>query len=164
MSAIDWGGDERSVCLYGLYRRYDIEDAIVMNKYSLDRGFGRCIVLKKYGTNLRKYVNGVHGARKRGGKGGGAPRGRGAAAAADGLSAWPSCHPRVLYFRYLLVTFVPRPRRATVCTVAVSAATLPCPTLPTLPYPTLPYPGLTGLMYLYRGLYRYPSLSLPGVG
>lgn len=27
---------------------YDIEDAIVMNKSSLDRGFGRCIVMKKY--------------------------------------------------------------------------------------------------------------------
>lgn len=27
---------------------YDIEDAIVMNKASLDRGFGRCIVMKKY--------------------------------------------------------------------------------------------------------------------
>eukprot|EP00877_Chromochloris_zofingiensis_P003786 jgi/Chrzof1/13408/Cz07g31260.t1 len=36
---------------------YDIEDAIVMNKASLDRGFGRCIVLKKYGTVLRKYAN-----------------------------------------------------------------------------------------------------------
>lgn len=34
--------------------RYDIEDAIVMNKYSLDRGFGRCIVLKKYGISLKK--------------------------------------------------------------------------------------------------------------
>jgi hypothetical protein len=30
------------------YSGYDIEDAIVMNKASLDRGFGRCIVLKKY--------------------------------------------------------------------------------------------------------------------
>lgn len=27
---------------------YDIEDAIVMNKASLDRGFVRCIVMKKY--------------------------------------------------------------------------------------------------------------------
>lgn len=36
---------------------YDIEDAIVMNKYSLDRGFGRCIVLKKYGVSLKKYAN-----------------------------------------------------------------------------------------------------------
>jgi hypothetical protein len=38
-------------------RRYDIEDAIVMNKYSLDRGFGRCIVIKKYGVTLKKYAN-----------------------------------------------------------------------------------------------------------
>jgi hypothetical protein len=37
--------------------RYDIEDAIVMNKASLDRGFGRCIVLRKYGTSLKKYPN-----------------------------------------------------------------------------------------------------------
>ena len=28
-----------------------------MNKYSLDRGFGRCIVLKKFGVSLRKYGN-----------------------------------------------------------------------------------------------------------
>lgn len=32
------------------YSGYDIEDAIVMNKASLDRGFGRCIVMKKYTT------------------------------------------------------------------------------------------------------------------
>lgn len=37
--------------------RYDIEDAIVMNRASLDRGFGRCIVLRKYGTSLKKYAN-----------------------------------------------------------------------------------------------------------
>jgi hypothetical protein len=41
-------GVVRHVC------RYDIEDAIVMNKASLDRGFGRCIVLKKYGVSLKK--------------------------------------------------------------------------------------------------------------
>ena len=36
---------------------YDIEDAIVMNKSSLDRGFGRCIVLRKYGATMKKYKN-----------------------------------------------------------------------------------------------------------
>ncbi|KAL4423845.1 hypothetical protein ABPG75_001146 [Micractinium tetrahymenae] len=39
------------------YSGYDIEDAIVMNRASLDRGFGRCIVLRKYGTSLKKYAN-----------------------------------------------------------------------------------------------------------
>lgn len=39
------------------YSGYDIEDAIVMNKASLDRGFGRCVVLRKYGTHLKKYAN-----------------------------------------------------------------------------------------------------------
>ena len=39
------------------YSGYDIEDAIVMNKASLDRGFGRCIVLRKYATQVKKYSN-----------------------------------------------------------------------------------------------------------
>eukprot|EP00891_Asterochloris_glomerata_P000044 jgi/Astpho2/44/e_gw1.00001.71.1_t len=39
------------------YSGYDIEDAIVMNKSSLDRGFGRCIVLRKYGATMKKYMN-----------------------------------------------------------------------------------------------------------
>mmetsp|Transcript_10383 Transcript_10383/g.31241 ORF Transcript_10383/g.31241 Transcript_10383/m.31241 type:complete len:1166 (-) Transcript_10383:34-3531(-) len=39
------------------YSGYDIEDAMVMNKASLDRGFGRCIVIKKFGVTLRKYAN-----------------------------------------------------------------------------------------------------------
>ncbi len=28
-----------------------------MNKSSLDRGFGRCIVMKKYAASLKKYAN-----------------------------------------------------------------------------------------------------------
>jgi len=39
------------------YSGYDIEDAIVMNKSSLDRGFGRCIVLRKYSAQIKKYAN-----------------------------------------------------------------------------------------------------------
>jgi len=41
------------------YSGYDIEDAIVINKASLDRGFGRCIVLKKNKTVLKTYPNGT---------------------------------------------------------------------------------------------------------
>ena len=39
------------------YSGYDIEDALVLNKASLDRGFGRCQVFRKYATQLRKYQN-----------------------------------------------------------------------------------------------------------
>ncbi len=39
------------------YSGYDIEDAIVMNKASLDRGFGRCIVRRRMACTLRKYPN-----------------------------------------------------------------------------------------------------------
>lgn len=41
------------------YSGYDIEDAIVMNKSSLDRGFGRCIVMKKMTAISQKYENGT---------------------------------------------------------------------------------------------------------
>ncbi|EFA82075.1 RNA polymerase III [Heterostelium album PN500] len=39
------------------YSGYDIEDALVMNKASLDRGFGRCIVFKKQVSAVKKYAN-----------------------------------------------------------------------------------------------------------
>lgn len=39
------------------YSGYDIEDALVLNKASCDRGFGRCQVFRKYSTQLRKYAN-----------------------------------------------------------------------------------------------------------
>ncbi|EUD64425.1 DNA-directed RNA polymerase III subunit RPC2 [Plasmodium inui San Antonio 1] len=37
---------------------YDIEDAIVMNKSSIDRGFGRCMSLRKHAVELKNYFNG----------------------------------------------------------------------------------------------------------
>merc|ERR1719159_70387 len=36
---------------------YDIEDAIVLNKASLDRGFGRCVVRKTIRTSINTYQN-----------------------------------------------------------------------------------------------------------
>ena len=39
------------------YTGYDIEDALVINKASLDRGFGRCQVLRKYTAVIKKYPN-----------------------------------------------------------------------------------------------------------
>ena len=38
---------------------YDIEDAIIMNKAAIDRGFGRSSVSTKYSTSLKKYANGL---------------------------------------------------------------------------------------------------------
>lgn len=40
------------------YSGYDIEDALVLNKGSVDRGFGRCQVLRKYPVVLKTYANG----------------------------------------------------------------------------------------------------------
>ncbi|KAJ2478035.1 DNA-directed RNA polymerase III complex subunit Rpc2 [Coemansia sp. RSA 2131] len=39
------------------YSGYDIEDALVINKSSLDRGFGRCQVMRKFTGIMRKYAN-----------------------------------------------------------------------------------------------------------
>ncbi|KJY00099.1 DNA-directed rna polymerase III subunit like protein [Zymoseptoria brevis] len=40
------------------YSGYDIEDALVLNKASCDRGFGRCQVFKKISMPLKSYGNG----------------------------------------------------------------------------------------------------------
>ena len=42
------GAGQNAVVAVMSYSGYDIEDAIVMNRASLDRGFGRCIVLRKH--------------------------------------------------------------------------------------------------------------------
>ncbi|KAL5121477.1 DNA-directed RNA polymerase III complex subunit Rpc2 [Pleosporales sp. CAS-2024a] len=41
------------------YSGYDIEDALILNKASCDRGFGRCQVLKKSSHQLKTYANGT---------------------------------------------------------------------------------------------------------
>ena len=38
---------------------YDIEDALILNRASVDRGFGRCHVLKKQSIPLRTFPNGT---------------------------------------------------------------------------------------------------------
>ncbi|KXT05991.1 hypothetical protein AC578_368 [Pseudocercospora eumusae] len=40
------------------YSGYDIEDALVLNKASCDRGFGRCQIFKKISMPLKAYGNG----------------------------------------------------------------------------------------------------------
>ena len=39
------------------YSGYDIEDALIVNKASIDRGFGRCMVHKKQVISLKRYTN-----------------------------------------------------------------------------------------------------------
>jgi DNA-directed RNA polymerase III subunit RPC2 len=43
------GGQNACIAVMS-YSGYDIEDAIILNKSSIDRGFGRCMVLKKHQT------------------------------------------------------------------------------------------------------------------
>ena len=52
------GGQNATLAVMS-YSAYDIEDAIILNKASLDRGFGRCMVLRKHQTSLRRYPNGA---------------------------------------------------------------------------------------------------------
>ncbi len=51
------GGQNACIAVMA-YSGYDIEDAVILNKASIDRGFGRCMVLKKHQTNIRRYANG----------------------------------------------------------------------------------------------------------
>ena len=51
------GGQNACIAVMA-YSGYDIEDAVVLNKASIDRGFGRCMVLKKHQTSVKRYSNG----------------------------------------------------------------------------------------------------------
>ncbi|PHT43426.1 hypothetical protein CQW23_17451 [Capsicum baccatum] len=55
LNRIDGAGQNATVAVMS-YSGYDIEDAMVMNKY---RGFGRCIVMKKYAAICQTYENGT---------------------------------------------------------------------------------------------------------
>jgi DNA-directed RNA polymerase III subunit RPC2 len=49
-------GQNASVAVMS-YSGYDIEDAIILNKASLDRGFGRVMVMKRYATPMKAFSN-----------------------------------------------------------------------------------------------------------
>eukprot|EP00127_Corallochytrium_limacisporum_P004832 Clim_evm15s183 gene=Clim_evmTU15s183 len=42
------------------YSGYDIEDALILNRASIDRGFGRCVVYRKHALTIRRYPNSAH--------------------------------------------------------------------------------------------------------
>lgn len=39
------------------YSGYDIEDALILNKASIDRGYGRCLVYKSSKCTVKRYTN-----------------------------------------------------------------------------------------------------------
>lgn len=41
------------------YSGYDIEDAVMVNKAAMDRGFGRSMYYRRYETVLKKYDGGI---------------------------------------------------------------------------------------------------------
>jgi DNA-directed RNA polymerase III subunit RPC2 len=54
----DIPGGQNSIIAVMSYSGYDIEDAVILNKSAIDRGFGRCMVLRKHQTSVRRYANG----------------------------------------------------------------------------------------------------------
>ncbi|KAI3381933.1 hypothetical protein SNEBB_006954 [Seison nebaliae] len=48
------------------YSGYDIEDALIINKASIDRGYGRCLVNRRYSTSLRSFGNNISSDRIKG--------------------------------------------------------------------------------------------------
>lgn len=54
-------GQNASVAIMS-FTGYDIEDAVILNRSSLDRGFGRAMTLRRYQTELKKYDQGVEDA------------------------------------------------------------------------------------------------------
>jgi len=56
-------GQNASVAIMS-FSGYDIEDAVIMNKASLDRGFGRVMVKKRYQEELKKSSAGLNEYRK----------------------------------------------------------------------------------------------------
>jgi len=48
---------ENAIVAVMSYSGYDIEDALVFNKASIDRGYGRCLVYRNSKCILKKYPN-----------------------------------------------------------------------------------------------------------
>jgi len=69
------------------YSGYDIEDALVLNKASVDRGFGRCQVLRKYPVSLKVYASGSKDTVERPDYENGAPIKKHALLDSDGIAA-----------------------------------------------------------------------------
>lgn len=51
------GGGQNAIVAVMCYAGYDIEDALIFNKASIDRGFGRVTVLRKQSAQLKRYPN-----------------------------------------------------------------------------------------------------------
>ena len=51
------GAGQNAVVAVMSYSGYDIEDALIVSKASLDRGFGRCIVMRKHSCVRKRYAN-----------------------------------------------------------------------------------------------------------